>query len=392
MKLTKINRSSSEELALEGADVLGGDYQANLAALYQRFNVKCHCSHEQAVTMHIRKMQSSGLFFLADNPTSPLHHNNCEFYSARKNIELTPGVEQKIRPFELTTQFSDKLVMGGQTRKINSSNKKMHPRNVMSGLEGLFVTLISNAFCDYSFGGFVSIKDVITRIKNNKSNAKIKTGEADLVSNIYFGQKGIDYAKTKVKHACTKPNDTNEQPISLWFGLVTDVGDDYIMFSNKRLSCLGMYQPHKASGPYLAMGTIIKDCKTDFKQILLIPVVSKSIVLPVYSELQREKVLALQKWVYGRNRSGKYRFYIQKPLKPIVDEGKIVLADLLVVSKNKATGDKIVLALAGRNTARISLVYDSETIKLKHVNVEVVSQYFSRLLTEKRKNSALMRE
>lgn len=132
----------------------------------------------------------------------------------------------------------------------------------------------------------------------------------------------------------------NEVPVSIWFGLIDEVGDDFIVSGGKKLTCAALYMPHKASGPYLAMGTVIKGSDTDFKQMLLTPVVSKSIVLPVHSELQREKVIELQKWVYGRNRSGQYRFYIQKPLKPIVDFNKAVLADLLVISKDKRSGDK----------------------------------------------------
>ena len=377
MKLTKINRSTGEELALNSKSLFGGDYQANLNILYQKFNVSCHCLSGQSVTMHIRRMQSSGLLFLADNPTSALHSEGCEFYTARKSRESLPGTENKIKPFKPTTEFSEKIIVGGSIKKTASTPSKAQPRNVMSALEGLFVTLMSNAFCEFNFGGFVSIKDVITRIKDNKDNAKITTGKSALVSNIYFGQKGIDYAKAKVKQTIAKPTVNEDQPIALWFGLVTEVGDDYVMLNEKRLSCNVVYLPHKASGPYLTMGTITRGCDTDFKQMLLTPVVSKSIVFPIYNELQREKTLELQKWLYGRNRSGKSRFYIQKPLKPIIDEGKKVLADLLVVSKDKGSGKKRALALSSKNFEHISSVYDCDALDIKQVDIALVRAYFS---------------
>jgi hypothetical protein len=383
MKLSKVSRVTRAEESINSSSVFEGDYQRNLESLYHKYNINCYClDHDKPVTMHIRKMSLSGTLFLADNPTSPNHHKNCTFYSARKKIETTPDGEQKIKPFELTTQFNEKISFGTHA-KISSVNKsKSQPGIAMSLLEKLFVTLISNAFCDYSFGGFVNIKSVVLSIVSNSENAKIKTGELDLVSSIYFGDQGILFAKSKMDRLDLDTCIANEVPVSIWFGLIDEVGDDFIVSGGKKLTCAALYMPHKASGPYLAMGTIIKGSDTDFKQMLLTPVVSKSIVLPVHSELQREKVLELQKWVYGRNRSSQYRFYIQKPLKPIVDFNKAVLADLLVISKDKRSGDKCVLSIASKNLECISSVYDSEAINIKEVDVNTISKYFSDSLTK----------
>lgn len=376
-QLTLKCRDSGQVLELTNDQYsrLGSEgYQSLLHDLYRRYNVLCHCHGlNDLVEMHIRCRQADSFYFLADNPTSQLHADNCSFFSHRQRVE---GKEPTLGfvPFTPVQAVKARVIVS-DTRRVRSPgarNSALAAKQLLTKLESLLVTLLCSAFIDFSFGRYINLPQVHQKIVNNRKNQSILYEDlTSLVSVLHYGQKGLNVAISNLKTMQGKLEE-NQQASVFWLGQKSEflANQHTIELAGKTFDIDQIRKPYPAKGPYLLFGELVEADEPKFRELLVMPVVSMDTLMVVHTDEQRHFIKEIQPWLFGINNSKSHMTYCQKPLIPIVDEGEKRIADFVLVRKDKQYGTKQSLVIAESYQSQIAELYDAQVATLNITQVQ----------------------
>jgi hypothetical protein len=342
--------------------------QQKLKEWYRENDLLCGCIPE-GVMMHIRHRQDSDLFYLADNPTSERHSEFCELHTVRASVNseelqhLKPVVE--FHPYKERTR-SD---------RPTSNNPTVSRRTIMSGLEKLFATLITNSFTNYQFGRYQNLHNFMNKVISSEKNKAITTPWGKSLTELcYYGAKGLEYTQSAVKRL-EKIN--NQIPAILWFNDApadTTYTGKTVTVREQQYTANKVQIPHKASGPYLMICTISNEQSLfQFRDILLVPIVSKDHVFPVHSDKERESLLAFLPKLFGMNRGAEFTYYVNKPVWPVIDHGVVYWPSMLLYRKSKKDKGKSFKVISDDNADVLADIYGAEVLPSSSLNESEIS-------------------
>lgn len=343
----------------EASSYSAANDQVLLKKWYRNFDLQCGCIPE-GVMMHIRHRQDTDLFYLADNPTSERHSNSCDLHTIR--VSVSTEELQLLKPVVEFHPYIQRIRSEGRSNGAETVSK----RTVMSGLEKLFATLITNAFVNYQFGRYLDLQAFVKKVIGNEKNKAIITPWGrNLTELCYYGPKGLEFAQSTVKRL---EQTNNLIPATLWFNYAP-AGTSYtgtsVTVGDNRFSANKVHAPRKASGPYLMFCTIAKEqTENQFREILLIPIVSKDYLFAVHSDTEREILQSFLPHLFGMNNSSDFSYYLTKPAWPVIDEGKVYWPDLLIYRKSKADKRKSFKVITNENADALAEIYGTEVLTM----------------------------
>lgn len=340
-----------------------------LESWYRKYDVECCCTKERVV-MHIRYRQDSELYYLADNPTSEKHDEKCELFTTRK---LESQIEKvKLEPIIIFSPYRER----SESELSLSKNSTSSNKPIMTTLEKVFSTLVTNSFSNYQFGSYVSLPVFVDKLIKAEKNKSIKTPwNKNLSDIIFYGPKGKGYAHSAVMKL--KKSKDNLLPATLWFHYAPE-GTTYtgnsvtirdITFKAKRVAV-----PNKAGGPYIMLCTITADNVEEnvVRDALLVPVVSKDYIFPVFSDSERATSLEFLPKLFGLNNTKSHSHFLVKPLWPVFMEGigqnVPIWPSFILIRKSKSDGTKQIKVISDSNQSFLADVYGCEVISLKDLN------------------------
>lgn len=334
MKLSLKSRSSLEEsIVLNTKDRLFTDMsQTRLRELHRQYDILCHCQSPQPVVMHIRYRSDTDLYFVADNPSSERHVDDCEFHSFRKQAHIEAALEDNI--LLPLSDFHPYLISAPPSQ--TSLQKKKSYRSPLPTILKTFASLCENSFANYSFGSFTSFKDFTTKIVNADKNKKIMTPWGKPITEcIHYGPHGLVIAHKSVQGYA---DSANQIPTAIWFGYLPDtvITPGNVVVKGQQITYSKLHNPYNAKGPYLLFGFIPKPTgggTSSIRDLLVIPIVASNYCLPIHSDAQREFALKYFPVLFGKNNRKDTKHYIKKPLMPIIEDGSLLYTDWLLTSK-----------------------------------------------------------
>lgn len=362
MKLTLQSRDRHQiEIQITKEDDLhqSAYLQQRLSELYRQYDILCHCQAEPVV-MHIRYRSGTDLYFVADNPSSPRHQQDCTFHSMRQNISDHKYDPTELKPLDAFHPYSSR----NPSEQSNPSPIYNSNKAPISTPLKTFATLCENAFATYNFGRFTSFKDFVSKIINSEKNKHLMTPWGKSISDcIHFGPNGLKIAKNNVQKY--KPVDQSI-PTTIWFGYAPegtkfDVG--FVEIKGELLTFTHLHEPYKMPGPHILCGFIAQTAdqnKPLFRDLLVVPIVSKSYCLAIHNQHQRQFALSFFPTLFGLNNKKNGTYFIKKPLWPFLEEGELVYTDWLFTKKNKVghrTSSKTVVIEHGERHDLLADVY-----------------------------------
>jgi hypothetical protein len=325
-------------------------FQSRLKELYRQYDILCHCQNE-SVVMHIRHRSVNDLYFVADNPTSLQHIEDCPFHSFRKKTAEPELLEEAIRPLESFHPYVNR----NPSPVPGQSNNATSYRQALPTVLKVFATLSENSFANYSFGRFVSFKDFIQKIIASEKNQKIATHWGKpLTECIHYGPQGLAIARSAVKRYVSV--DSQAIPTCIWFGYApvdATIEKGAITWKETRLTFDKLLNPFKAPGPHLLCGFIPKDkCADDdphVRDLLMMPIVSKNYCLPVHSHEQREFAEKYLPILFGKNNQKGVTQFLKKPLLPQIEAGAALYTDWILTIKGHGEKQTAVIEHGNRH-------------------------------------------
>lgn len=350
-------------------------FQPRLKELYRQYDVLCHCQDEPVV-MHIRHMTANDLYFVADNPTSIQHADACPFHSFRKLAADPNQIKDVITPLVEFHPYINRnpALVPGQSKKASAS------RQVMPTILKVFATLCENSFANYTFGRFVSFKDFIQKILSAERNQKIVTHWGKpLTDCIHYGPQGLTIARAAVqRYVATKDKAV---PASVWFGYApvdAKIEKGTISFRDLTLTFDNLLNPYKIPGPHLLCGFIAQGNSVDngghsahFRDLLMVPVVSKNYCLPVHTQEQREFAEKYLPVLFGKNNQKSVSYYLKKPLFPQIEAGAPLYTDWLLTTKGHGKKHTTVIEHGSRHEL-LADIYGSKVLSPHEVLQQAV--------------------
>ncbi|WP_240224707.1 hypothetical protein [Rheinheimera hassiensis] len=310
--------------------------------------------------MHIRHRQDTDLFYLADNPTSERHSESCDLHTVRATVSSEEL--QLLKPVVEFHPYKER----NRSERNSSTNHSVSKRPIMSGLEKLFATLITNSFTNYQFGRYQNLPDFMNKVINSEKNKAIGTPWGKTLTELcYYGPKGLEYAQSAVKRL---DQTHNQIPASLWFNYApagtTHTGTS-VTVREQQFTATKVQVPHKASGPFLMVCTISKQqSDNQFRDILLVPIVSKDYIFAVHSDIEREILQAFLPKLFRMNSHAEFTYYLNKPAWPVIDNGAVYWPNWLLHRKSKSDRKKSFKVISDDNVDVLADIYGVEVIHM----------------------------
>lgn len=275
-----VNRGDGVIIPLHPTDpiVTEDKPQRRLAELYRVYDLKC-CCVEGGVLMHIRQIDKLSLYYVADNPTSPMHSEQCPLATSRLGIsqsEAKDYIPGPITEFTLAAQQSASESQAMTTRKRSSCTP---PHMRQSYL--LILTLVRNAFLNVSFGRYRSLQDFAKAIINSEKKIQLNgstTGQPVTVNELLsFGPGGFKIAQNKAAiHGC-----------AFWLSYSAELKcnpTSITIYDNEHKTRIT--RPYVVEGPHIQLSILNKE--GFIKEVVVQPVLSGTYVLPIFSSNDRE--------------------------------------------------------------------------------------------------------
>ena len=278
-KLELVNRTKGDAIKVHPTDpLLSVEPQRRLAELYAIYDIRCLCTAD-GVLMHIRHLSKTGLYFVADNPTSGMHSQTCRLATSRIGVtDMQAEVPSPVDSVEFT--FSEPGTHNGATIKPGKTAQRNANYQHTRQLYLLFLTLLQNGYCNIAFSGFRSFQALATKMIDAKSRTIALVG-SDLPVNklISYGAGGLQYAMDRAK----------KSGIAFWLAYTPEIkaitGQRTITLYDHEHHGVTITRPYAATGPHICLALI---SRKGIVEIALQPVVDHKFVFPVFSDQGRQ--------------------------------------------------------------------------------------------------------
>lgn len=276
INLELVHRQNGSTIKLHPTDPLfSAEPQRRLAELHQLYDIKCLCTTE-GVLMHIRHVTKTGLYFVADNPTSNMHAVSCKL--ATNRIGMVEGEAELPAPVEsVEFRFGDTAVklQDGKSDSKSGSRKNVYPHTRQSYL--LLLTLIQNGYCNIAFSNSRGFQAFVNKVIDAKGRSIALAGSAIPVNQlISYGAGGLKIALDRAK---------KNKTVSFWFSYMAEVkasaGTRTISLYDHEHAGVSVIRPYSATGPHIGLAVVTED---GVKEVALQPVVGHKFVFPVFSD------------------------------------------------------------------------------------------------------------
>ncbi len=120
-----VNRGDGVIIPLHPTDpiVTEDKPQRRLAELYRVYDLKC-CCVEGGVLMHIRQIDKLSLYYVADNPTSPMHSEQCPLATSRLGISQSEAKDYI--PGPINRIHTSRSAISKRTTSYDYKKKGLH--------------------------------------------------------------------------------------------------------------------------------------------------------------------------------------------------------------------------------------------------------------------------
>jgi hypothetical protein len=279
LQIELVHRGSGVIVPLHPTDPLTTEEkpQRRLAELYRVYDLKC-CCVEGGVMMHIRQIEKLSLYYVADNPTSPMHSEQCALGTSRLGISQSDAKDYIPGPITEFTLIHRQSASEPQSSKARKRSPNTPPHMRQSYL--LMLTLIRNAFLNLSFGRYRSLQDFAKSIMNSEQKIPLNPSLGGLTTVnelLSFGPGGLKIAKNRAAiHGC-----------AFWLSYSTDIHcspTSITIYDSEHKTRIT--RPYIAEGAHILFSIVNKDGL--LKEVVVQPVVSGTYVLPIFSSNDRE--------------------------------------------------------------------------------------------------------
>jgi hypothetical protein len=281
--LELVHRTNGSAISVHPIDpLLSGEPQRRLAELYNIYDIRCLCTTD-GVVMHIRRLSKTGLFFVADNPTSGMHSAHCKLATSR--IGMTDAEAVVPSPLEsVEFNFSEREDRPNSNSSLNKASVRKPNYPHTRKLYLLLLTLLQNAYCNIAFSAFRSFKTFAGMVIEAKGR-KVTLKGSDLPVN-----KLVFYAAGGLQIAIERATKTNG--VAFWLAYTPEVkvgtGQRSITLYETEHHGVAVIRPYQATGPHIALGVVTSK---GLVEVALQPIVSNKFVFPVFSDQGRESAI-----------------------------------------------------------------------------------------------------
>lgn len=337
-----------------------------MSDLHKTHDVLCHCHRNNPIRMVVKHRRDTDTYFLSSYPDSPLHDVDCNLFKYRQ--ALLPDVFKPLTHIDFHVNHPAPVrrtpVKGTSTRDAHSEVRIKPP----SMMESLLITLVYNSFSHFHFGHFVTLKEFTSKLRDNPNNSRITfPNRQSLNQGLFYGKNGLTLAKIHAKtHGC-----------ALWMRLASDIrrSEHGLMVNEQRLACEHVEWPHKTDTKSHLLFCLL-DAKGAINVALIYPVCDHNRVLPFQREKQRVLIEHLSGSIYGLNRQKHYRYYMSVPLHSTMVDDTPVTADMLVVRKDKKTGEQLRFIIGTMEASKMQDAYDAlplNTVDILNENISLAN-------------------
>jgi len=373
--LTIIHRTSKKApIASVSLDALTD--ANNLNTLHGEWDVRCHCNAHSPIQMVVKHRRDTNRYYLAAYPDSPLHHPDCGLFRQRKVwlpdvfepvSAVTFGGDEAVSSEDTVKGASTKDNVEAVSHKDVGSSRKSPVNKAVSivtpsMMESLLMTLTYNSYSHVHFGNYVSVKQFAEKVKDATANGAVTFPNGNPVTHgLFFGENAYYISR---KHA-------TKQGRTLFFRFVQNISqtETCLLVNDKKLSCSRVEMPYTPSpGAWLLFSLFNAEGHVD--TVLVYPLVNSKHVIPFQRETQKSLIELVSPMLYKLNNDRQYRFYCSVPLHGVAVEDTHVMADLLVVRKDKKTHQQRRIVIGSHQLELLADGYDAKALS----SIDVIAE------------------
>ncbi|MCO4320355.1 hypothetical protein [Aliidiomarina quisquiliarum] len=328
VSLHLIERATGVELTYEGRELfdekLVEHRQEELSRLYRQYDVVCSC-HADGVRMHVKFRMDTGLYYLADNPTSPAHREGCEFQKSHRFMDEQEKSEMShdADAWDLPQSYTFFAHASNEGSKSTAKVSRRGQKGAVkpSLFKRLVYTLLDESFSNFYHGSTTTPYTAANTINENEALLQRVQPQSpeELPFKVHYGHRGhMALGKQLLTLAAS-----GVSGFGLWFEKadsweVRD-GEFHYRLDEQWYRCqLACPAPEvDISGPYFIAGLLAPPVGegrwVELRALLVLPVATRRAMVVVHSESEREFVEAGASEVI-KNRHEK--LYIGRMLRP----------------------------------------------------------------------------
>jgi len=287
--------------------------------------------------MHVKYREDTGKFYLATNPTSEHHAEGCVYDKYRApTSDDTPHDTEETEPEELPAVLNLGLTesaSGNVSGQVNATKSSVRKSLLYRVIESLYEQTFSN----YLHTNKKSLFSVIKTFQESElASSHRQTDGTSLSKSIFFGMKGLVYARQFVAKGDSRRGaiwlDLADEAITQDGSLVLTQDGQRNGFKSKTLPSIP-----NTEGPYLVAGRLVKNesGKSVFSSFLILPILSKDVVIPVQSAWHRLCGIRLASHMEAKGNNA----FIGFPFEPLKLDGKMGAKAPIIIGLKQA-GDK----------------------------------------------------
>lgn len=213
--LSLIDRESSHRELYRHSSLIGNgtstERQQELAKHYKRSDFLCHCVSEP-VRMHIKYRLDSGLYYLADNASSPHHEPDCDVARTRRQDKETDApLEHSLDQWELPEELNlvpKERAPKGQEDYTPAAPTKKRKNNTAPLLERIVYTLLDDSFACYYHGRTTTPFTMAIELNDKEHSLSALKTHSKEAFKLYYGENGEKFAQRSLLKQETMPSDT----------------------------------------------------------------------------------------------------------------------------------------------------------------------------------------
>jgi len=213
--LSLIDRESSHKEPYKFSSLLGSgtstERQHELAKHYKRADFLCHCVSEP-VRMHIKYRLDSGLYYLADNASSPHHDPGCDVARTRRQDKETDApLEHAVEYWELPEELN--LVPKERASRNPDEYRPAPPQKTQRNrtaplIERIVYTLLDDSFACYYHGRTTTPFTMAIELNDKEHSLSALRTHSKEKFKLYYGENGEKFAQRALLAPETTSSDT----------------------------------------------------------------------------------------------------------------------------------------------------------------------------------------